>query len=275
MMMTNNEFVLERLLNEHKRLGIAEHTDYDKFCLYSLVTNSTAIEGSTMTEIENQLLFDDGIAAKGHTIQEQLMNLDLKAAHEESIRLAKSYTDFSIDILKGLSATVMKNTGSAYNTLQGSFDSSKGDLRLFNVTAGAGGRSYMNYLKVPARLAGFCTWLNERRRELQTSGDIVEQYYMSFDAHYELVTIHPWADGNGRMARLVMNQLQYENGLIPSEVKKESKGQYIQSLIDSREKEVPTPFRHFMLQEHIKNLQKEIDNYLCSQQAAGHIIKSK
>lgn len=27
--------------------------DYDKFYLYSIVTHSTAIEGSTMTEVEN------------------------------------------------------------------------------------------------------------------------------------------------------------------------------------------------------------------------------
>ena len=39
-----------------------------------------------MTEIENQLLFDEGISAKGRTIQEQMMNLDLKAAYEHSLK---------------------------------------------------------------------------------------------------------------------------------------------------------------------------------------------
>ena len=38
--------------------------------LYSIVTHSTAIEGSTVTEIENQLLFDECIAAKGHSLTE-------------------------------------------------------------------------------------------------------------------------------------------------------------------------------------------------------------
>ncbi len=79
-----------------KELGIAELTDHYKFYLYSLITHSTAIEGSTMTEIENQLLFDEGIFAKGRTMQEQLMNLDLKKAYEESIRLAKAKTDFTV-----------------------------------------------------------------------------------------------------------------------------------------------------------------------------------
>lgn len=249
---------LIQLLDEYKRLGIAEQIDYDKFYLYSLITHSTAIEGSTVTEIENQLLFDEGISAKGRSMQEQLMNLDLKKAYEESIRQAKAKKDFSIDMLKGLSAIVMMNTGSTYNTLQGSFDSSKGDLRLVNVTAGAGGRSYMNFIKVPSRLADFCTKMNDCRQALHQNDDIIEQYLLSFDAHYELVTIHPWVDGNGRMSRLIMNHLQFEYGLVPTKVNKDDKAEYIQALVDSREQDSTEPFREFMLREHIKNLQHEI-----------------
>lgn len=58
---------LKKVLAEYKSLGIAEQIDYDKFYMYSLITHSTAIEGSTVTEIENQLLFDEGISAKGRT----------------------------------------------------------------------------------------------------------------------------------------------------------------------------------------------------------------
>ena len=258
--MTTREHLIQ-VLDEYRRLGIAKQIDYDKFYLYSLITHSTAIEGSTVTEIENQLLFDEGLSAKGRTIQEQLMNLDLKKAYEESIHLAKLKTDFSIDMLKGLSAIVMKNTGSTYNTLQGAFDASKGDLRLVNVTAGAGGRSYRNFLKVPTRLADFCTEMNERRMSLQGTDDIIEQYLLSFDAHYELVTIHPWADGNGRISRLIMNHLQFEFGLVPTKVNKDDKAEYIQALVDSREQDTTEPFREFMLQEHIRNLQQEITAY--------------
>ena len=41
------------VLSEYHSLGIAGKIDYPKFCLYSLITNSTAIEGSTVTEVEN------------------------------------------------------------------------------------------------------------------------------------------------------------------------------------------------------------------------------
>jgi hypothetical protein len=77
---------LQAVLDKYRSLGISQQIDYDKFYLYSIITHSTAIEGSTVTEIENQLLFDEGISAKGKPLVEQLMNLDLKHAYEQSIR---------------------------------------------------------------------------------------------------------------------------------------------------------------------------------------------
>ena len=139
------------VLKEYKTLGITEQIDYQKFYLYSIITHSTAIEGSTVTEIEAQLLFDEGITSSKRTLMEQMMNLDLKAAYEYSMKLAGKHTDFSLEMLKNMSSLVMKNTGSQYNTPEGSFDASKGDLRLLNVSAGIGGPSYMDYHKVPAR----------------------------------------------------------------------------------------------------------------------------
>lgn len=262
---TSKEQLLQ-VIDEYNQLGIGQEIDHDKFYLYSLITHSTAIEGSTVTEVENQLLFDEGIPAKGRSIGEQMMNLDLKAAYESSIKLARQHADFTTEMLKSLSAIVMKNTGSIYNTLQGSFDSSKGDLRLVNVTAGVGGSSYMNYLKIPSHLEEFCKQMNIRKSAILQSDDILEKYLLSFDAHYLLVTIHPWVDGNGRMSRLVMNHLQFELGLIPTKVEKENKAEYIQALIDSREQESLEPFREFMLAEHIRNLQKEIAVYMSSKE---------
>ncbi|MBR2362384.1 MAG: Fic family protein, partial [Spirochaetaceae bacterium] len=43
---------------------------------------------------------------------------------------------------------------------------------------------------------------------------IFEVYRHSFLAHYQLAEIHPWADGNGRMARLVMNMIQRQIGWV-------------------------------------------------------------
>jgi Fic family protein len=252
---------LERLVTRYRELGIDNQIDYDKFYLYSLITHSTAIEGSTITELENQIMFDHGVSLKGKSIEEQSMNLDLKAAYEKAIELMKQHKPITIDMLISLSALVMKNTGKEYNTALGNFSSARGELRLLNVTAGVGGRSYMNYSKVPAKLAEFCNQLNAKRAKSATK-TVNQLYQMSFDAHYNLVTIHPWADGNGRMARLVMNMLQFEFGLIPTKILKEDKEEYIKALVATREYDDLDIFRGFMTYMMEQNLQNEIATYL-------------
>lgn len=247
------------LIERYKDLGIDSQIDYEKFYLYSIITHSTAIEGSTVTEIENQLLFDEGISASGKTIVEQMMNLDLKRAYEESIRMARSKTPITIDVLKTLSHLVMQNTGSTYKTALGDFSSADGDLRILNVTAGVGGKSYLSYQKVPAKLQEFCDWLNaQRAREMS----LADRYNLSFEAHYRLVTIHPWADGNGRMARLIMNHIQFEFGLVPAKVLKEDKGDYINALIATRESDDINHFLDFMTSEMIKTISSDIKAYI-------------
>ena len=254
---------LEQLVTRYRELGIDNQIDYEKFYLYSLITHSTAIEGSTITELENQIMFDHGVSLKGKSIEEQSMNLDLKVAYEKAIELAKQHKPITIDMLISLSALVMRNTGKEYKTALGDFSSARGELRLLNVTAGVGGRSYMNYSKVPAKLAEFCEKLNSERAKASTML-IDELYQMSFDAHYNLVTIHPWADGNGRMARLVMNILQFEFGLIPTKILKEDKEEYIKALVATREEDDLDIFRAFMTSMMEQNLQNEITTYLDS-----------
>lgn len=197
------------VLNEYNSLGINQQLDYDKFYLYSIITHSTAIEGSTITEIENQVLFDNGISCS-KPISEQFMNLDLKKAYEQSFDFARKHEKITVGFLCSLSGTLMKNIDSSYNTVAGSFSSAKGELRLLNVSAGRGGKSY-------------------------------------------LASIHPWADGNGRMDRLLMNMVKYEKNLVPSIVKKERRAEYIkvisESLID------------FMFNHHVQNLKQQIEEY--------------
>lgn len=254
------------LIGRYKELGIDSQIDYEKFYLYSIITHSTAIEGSTVTEFENQMLFDEGISTKGKTIVEQLMNLDLKRAYEESIKLARNNTAISIEVLKSLSKLVMQNTGSTYKTALGDFSSANGDLRLVNVTAGVGGKSYLSYQKVPGKLQEFCDWLNVLREKKMS---LEERYNLSFEAHYRLVTIHPWADGNGRMARLIMNHIQFEFGLVPTKVLKEDKGEYINALISTRESGDISIFLDFMAEEMTKTISSGIEAYLKSTEGSG------
>ena len=255
--------IMLKLLKRHKELGITNQIDYEKFYLYSIITHSTAIEGSTVTEVEAQLLFDEGITAKGKPMIEQLMNLDLKAAYDYGRIWIKRHEDFTIDTLVALAAKVTAHTGGEYNSLGGSFDASKGELRKLNITAGADRRSYMNWMKVPMKLNEFCEELNKRRKEIDTTDELAI-YELSFWAHYHLATIHPWADGNGRTSRLLMNLLQMEYDVLPTKVYKEDKAEYIQALIDTREAEDTEVFINCMAKLHCEHLQQDIDHFLIS-----------
>lgn len=256
----NLDIQIEEALKAYSASGVEEQVDYQKFYLYSIVTHSTAIEGSTVTEIENQLLFDEGIAAKGRSLTEQMMNVDLKDAYLYALKLATDNPTYTPQLLQQLSALVMRRTGSEYSTIAGHFDSSKGEFRLCNVSAGIGGRSYLAYNKVPRAVDDFCSWLNEEIANADRA-NIAACYRLSFEAHFRLVTVHPWVDGNGRTTRLVMNMIQRQLGLVPSIVRKEDKGEYIQSLVDSRENDDSTIAQDVMLRHHIANINRRILQY--------------
>ena len=262
-MTQENRDQLLRLLQQHKELGISEQIDFEKFYLYSIITHSTAIEGSTVTEVEAQLLFDEGITSSKRTMMEQMMNLDLKVAYDYGREWIRRHEPITVDWLIVLASKVMARTGSEYHPIGGDFSTAKGELRKLNVTAGTGGRSYMAFQKVPSRLAAFCEELNRRRKAIDTA-DVAAVYELSFWAHYELVTIHPWADGNGRTCRLLMNLLQWEFGVLPTKVLKEDKAEYIQALIDAREQEDVNIFLDCMVRLHCQHLQTDIDQFVAS-----------
>lgn len=257
---TNLDIQIEEALKAYLASGVENQVDYQKFYIYSIVTHSTAIEGSTVTEIENQLLFDEGIAAKGRSLTEQMMNVDLKDAYLHAFKLAPENPKYTPQLLQQLSALVMRRTGSEYSTIAGHFDSSKGEFRLCNVSAGIGGRSYLAYNKVPLAVDDFCRWINKELVNVDKT-DISACYRLSFEAHFRLVTIHPWVDGNGRTTRMVMNMIQRQLGLISSIVRKEDKGAYIQSLVDSRENDDSTIAQDMMLHSHIVNLNRRVSQY--------------
>ena len=262
-MTKENKDLLMKLLQQHKALGISDQIDFDKFYLYSIITHSTAIEGSTVTEVEAQLLFDEGITSSKRTMLEQQMNLDLKVAYDYGREWIKQHEPITTDWLVLLASKVMARTGSEYHVIGGDFSAAKGELRKLNVTAGTGGKSYLAYQKVPARLAAFCEELNRRRKAIDPT-DVAAVYDLSFWAHFELVTIHPWADGNGRTCRLLMNLLQWEFDVLPTKALKEDKAEYIQALIDTRESEDLNVFLDCMARHHCQHLQNDIDQFVRS-----------
>lgn len=67
---------MKEVLKVYFASEVEDQVDYKKFHLYS-IPNSTAIESSTVTEIEYHFLFIKCIAVKGRSLTEQIMNVNL------------------------------------------------------------------------------------------------------------------------------------------------------------------------------------------------------
>jgi len=96
---------------------------------------------------------------------------------------------------------------------------------------------------------------------MEHSASIEDQLYLSFDAHFDLVSIHSFYDGNGRTARLLMNFIQSYFSLPLGIVFKEDKSEYFDALEASRKDESLSPFRTFMLNQFQKFISNEIEGF--------------
>ncbi len=231
------------------------YIDLERLNLYLISHHSTAIEGSTLTALETEIFLEKGLTAKGKPLEHHLMVKDHYDSLGFIIESAKAKRKIDTEFIRNINAHVMKSTGTIHHTSPGSFDASKGDLRLLNVRAGLSGESYMNYSKVPAHLKNMYADLNTKINEAKTIGEINE---LAFLAHYQLVTIHPFVDGNGRSSRLLMNYIQSYHGVPMTIVFEEDRQQYIESLIETRKKENIQLFLDFMEGQHLKFLNEEI-----------------
>lgn len=245
---------LDILTNQYKNLA-ANYLDLERLNLYLISHHSTAIEGSTLTALETEIFLEKGLTAKGKPFEHHLMVKDHYSALRFVLEAAKAKVKLDTAFVQSINARVMHSTGTIHHTPLGSFDASKGDLRLLNVRAGMSGESYMNYDKVPLYVRNLCEDLNNKVNFVHTLEEINE---LAFFAHYQLVTIHPFVDGNGRTSRLLMNFIQALHDVPLTLVFEEDRQQYIESLIATRKEENIDYFLDFMKSQHIKFLKEEI-----------------
>jgi Fic family protein len=145
----------------------------------------------------------------------------------------------------------MKNTGSIYSTALGTFDGSRGEYRLLNVFAGA--RRFPDSVKVPALMKTLVNEINDKISKVQTFSQKCE---LVFELHYRFVSIHPFADGNGRTSRLLMNYILAIFELPIFYVFKSSRISYIYALEKARTTDNITVFHDFMYKQYQKFLEK-------------------
>lgn len=247
------------LVEEHRSIHFDRILDHTKFNFYSIVHHSTAIEGSTLTELDTALLLDNDIVTNRSLFHDHLMVRDHYQALLFTLDKAQKKQQVTVSLIKDIAGLVMKNTGRSISTYGGGrFDESIGDLRTVSVRAGSG-PNYLKPEKVAEELQALCDFINEQST-IKLS--IKDQLILSFDSHQRFETIHPFGDGNGRTGRLLMNYLQFYFDLPPGIIRKESKREYIEALVLSRnENNDLTPIRNFLTKEYINQLREEINEY--------------
>ena len=227
--------------------------DLERLTCFAITYHSTAIEGSTLTEGQVYNLLDLDIPAKNKPFSEQQMVIDHQKALVFTLSKANEKAPLTEALIKEIGALVVKNTGASYNTALGSFDSTRGDYRLLNVFAGA--RRFPDSSKVPTLMKTLVNEVNEKLKKAETFSQKCE---LAFELHFRFVSIHPFADGNGRVSRLLMNYLLELFDLPIFYVFKSNRISYIQALEKARNTDNIAVFYNFMYRQYEKFLKKEM-----------------
>lgn len=178
-----------------------------------LTYTSNAIEGNTLTRKETALVVEQGITVRGKTLKEHLEAVN----HAEAMDFIKELVSKkrqkiqSRDILD-IHALILKKID----------DTNAGRYRNIAVRIRGANVVLPNPVKVPALMDGFFNWLHSKNTEHPAK--------IAADTHFKLVSIHPFSDGNGRTARLLMNVLLLQSGYPPALIRKNDRDLYLDSL---------------------------------------------
>jgi len=198
-------------LLRHIRPGAMADLDHSQ--KIDITYASNAIEGNTLTAGETALVLEKGMTIAGKPLKDHLEAIDHAAALDWVMDIAsgedRPITEADIRNLHRL--TLAKSRPE----IAGSYADA---VRLVNTAAGP--FRFPAPAEIPALMRDFAAWLQTTPYAPQTA----------FDAHRKLVAIHPFNDGNGRTARLLMNLVLLRDGYPAIAVRPEDRPAYIAAL---------------------------------------------
>jgi Fic family protein len=224
---SNNLTKLKEKLDSHRPLPSEVVKNLSEVYRIEWTYNSNAIEGNTLSLVETKIVLKEGLTIGGKRLQEHLEVIN----HSEAIDFVEEcvYKEQPFDegTIKNIQYLVLKNID----------NKNAGKYREINVRISGSKHIPPHFLQVQNEMYDLFNWYEEKKSELHP----VE---LAAIFHFKFVYIHPFSDGNGRTARLLMNLILMQNGYPPAIVKAENEHRikYYETLETASIKQNVDPF---------------------------------
>ncbi|MDI6882962.1 MAG: Fic family protein [Patescibacteria group bacterium] len=236
------ELERHRPLPKKARQSLEEKLEIDE------VHNSTAIEGNTLSLGETALVLSKGLTVGGKSLKDHLEVKSYDRAYQYIKSIYSKVERITEDIILKIHKLIFVDFT---EDLKAQLNHGVGIYRKEPVFSKGSSFVPPNYLKVPELMSFLINFLNSiKNNELRKA----------ILAHLGLVTIHPFVDGNGRVARLLMNLVLFKAGWPIIIVRKERRGDYLNFLEDIQKNPQDKKFFNLMLEflQGSFNLYKEL-----------------
>jgi len=177
--------------------------------LIEWIYNSNAIEGSTITLQETRLILETGLTIGGKSLREHFEVINHREAIqyvEELVQNTEPITAFHVCQIHKLILTHID-------------DENAGSYRKTQVRIAGAPFTPPESWQITNLMAEWSDWV-------ASAEGTMHPVTLAAQAHHRLVAIHPFVDGNGRTARLVMNLLLMRRGYPPTVILRVNRRQY-------------------------------------------------
>ncbi len=217
-------------LRETGRLSPEALKHIRKFFRIKNIHHSIAIEGSRLSYGETELVVEQGLTISGKPLRDSLEAKNLSHALDFFESLA-TRTDEPITMhdIRQIHQAIMKDTDRE----------NAGKYRQGDVQITGSGFKPPPYLHVPGKLEVFEKWV--KSTSAPGTSLSVDPVILAAVAHSWFVYIHPFADGNGRTARILMNLILMRYGYPISIITRDDRQRYYDALEESQSSDL-TPF---------------------------------
>jgi Fic family protein len=219
-LMMNYQLKLERIdklktwLDEFRPLAPMIVAELKKLYDVQFTYNSNAIEGNTLTQSETELVLTKGITIGGKTLDEHLEVIGHKEAIDYVENLAQRDTEINEWEIRQIHNLILRKIN----------PEEAGSYRTLDVMAAGTNYHYPPHYLLSQLMGDFAIWLNS------ASALRLHPVEYATMAHYRFVSIHPFRDGNGRTARLLMNLLLIRSGYPIVVISNQIRNNYINAL---------------------------------------------